>query len=93
MTTSKAKVVTIDFLGTQFEVLQMPSGEFRIGVSQIANIEGLNFTTPNNATRAVKRLLGAGYELLRVGSEKHPNPMNTLSLREFECFIVALSML
>lgn len=91
MTTSKATIQTIEFLGTPVQILMLPSGEFRIAISQAAQIDDFQFVK-NNVQRDIKALLGADFQFLKVASEINPRPVNTLSIPEFERLLVALAL-
>jgi hypothetical protein len=82
MTTTKAQITAINFLGSEITVLLMPDSSFRVALSQAVALGFL--TIQENAVRDVKRLLGKDFKLIKVGTEVNRNPVNTLSLLEFE---------
>lgn len=61
--TEKAKVAIVKLGSIQFEGLLLLSGEYRMGVTQVARLFP-DSVTPNNATREVKRILGEDFPLL-----------------------------
>jgi hypothetical protein len=63
--TVKAKVTPVPFGVITVDGLMLPDGSFGISVSQAAEL--LHFATPNNATKAVKALLGKGFPLSSSG--------------------------
>jgi len=77
---NKAKVAEIDYGFAKVQGLMLPSGEYRIGVSQIAEFLQLDKTI---ATREVKALLGKDCQLDKVYSELNPKPVNTVDLKQF----------
>ena len=90
MSVTKATTATIVFLGTELKVLLMPDESFRISVSQVYNAGFL--ATPNNATKETKAILGKDFPLLRVASDLNTNPVNTLTIPEFERLVVKLAL-
>ena len=89
MKIEKARITSIDFFGEVIEVLMLPSGEFAIAVSQVAELFKLDKTI---ATRTVKALLGKDSKLDKSSSEISKNPVNIITLEQFEKVIVALSI-
>lgn len=84
----KAKRSSIDFLGTTLQVLLMPDSSFRIGVPQIAEIDGLGFRQ-DHVARDVKALLGKDLVFAKAKVEgEDGRPMNTLTIPEFERLLV-----
>lgn len=78
--TQKAILASVSHAGLKFEALMLPDGSYRIGVSQIAQ---LNLVRPNQASRTIKRLLGSDFQFDQVKSELNPKAINTLTLEEF----------
>lgn len=77
--TEKAKVANIKLGDIQFEGLLLTSGEYRMGVTQVARLFP-DSVTPNNATREVKRILGEDFPLLMIATELNSRKVNTISV-------------
>jgi hypothetical protein len=88
MTTTKAVISVVNFLGEDVEMLMLPNGTFGIAASQFATIFQFD---RNQASRSIKRLLGAGFQFDRLVSELNPAPVNVLLLPDFEKAIVKLA--
>ena len=85
---SKVSIGLIEFNALLVET-ESGSVEFTIGASQVAELFS---TTPNNATRDLKALLGADLQLLKIKTEIHPSAVNTISFKQFEAVILELSI-
>jgi hypothetical protein len=84
---SKAQIADVKFGKRIIQGLMLPSGEFAIAVPQTIILLP-NLATPNNATKAVKRLLGISNSLLQIKSEINATPVNYISLVELERLVV-----
>jgi hypothetical protein len=90
MTTQKATIQNISFLDTSLAVLLMPSGEFRIAVSQVAKLDWIP-ARPDTVQKWLKGLLGKDFPLVQVASELNSRPVNTLSIPDFERLVTKLA--
>lgn len=80
-TTVKAIVATVKIGHCEIQGLMLPNGDFAIAVPQVAEL----FSIPQkNSSRDFKALLGNNFSFLTTKSELHSNPVNILSLSEFE---------
>jgi hypothetical protein len=91
----KAKVSSVIIAGRYIECLMLPDGSFRIAVSQVSQLLP-EFTTPNNALRELKALLGKDSSLLntteKILSELHSQAVNTVTLETFNAVILELGL-
>jgi hypothetical protein len=76
----KARVADIDYGFTKVQGLMLPKGEYRVGVSQIAEFLGVPH---KNANRELQALLGADLQFLKINSELNPKPINSVDLKTF----------
>lgn len=84
---TKAIIAKIELGIITTEGLMLPSGDYAVAVSQVANI----FSLPkNHATRDVKRLLCKDSPLPKVASELNSKPVNIIFLNDFKRIIRSL---
>jgi hypothetical protein len=88
MKLSKAKVAKVKLGDFEIEALMMPNGDYRVGVSQVANV--FDFSV-KNSSRDIKALLGSEVEFSKVKSEINPKPVNTISVSEFNKVVMFLA--
>lgn len=81
---TKAIKTEIEIGTLNIEGLMLPSADFAISVSQIAEIFEL---LKNNATREVKAILGKDFQLLKCSSELNPKPVNIVLIKDFKKII------
>jgi hypothetical protein len=92
---NKARVSSVTIAGRDVECLMLPDGSFRIAVSQVSQLLP-EFTTPNNALRELKALLGKDSSLLntteKILSELHSQAVRTISLEAFSAVVLELGL-
>jgi hypothetical protein len=91
MTTTKARTATVTIAGQEVQCLMLPSGEFRIAVTQVWSLLQLS-AIPTNATKDVKALLGGEvrYSITeKVSSDINSQAVNTITLDAFGLVLVA----
>lgn len=81
---SRAKVATVHVGPYEFEGLMDADGRFYVAVPQVARL--LSFDR-NQATRTLKRLLGAGFAFDRLGSELNSKPVNAIPVEQLNSVI------
>lgn len=87
-TTKKAVVASVNYARFEFLGLKLPSGEYAIAASQIADIFQFD---QNQSSRAIKRLLGKGFQFDQYSSEIHPKKVNILLLEDFGKLVNAIA--
>jgi hypothetical protein len=92
----KARVSSVVIAGRSVECLMLPSGEFRIGVSQLPGLLSSLSTSErqDNLARDVQRILGKSSEnvqTLKVASELNNRPVTTITLEQFRSLLVKLT--
>ena len=78
---TKAIKTEIEIGILNIEGLMLPSADFAISVSQIAEIFEL---LKNNVTREVKALMGKGFSFDKCISELNPKPVNIMFIEDFK---------
>ena len=85
--TSRAAKAQVKIGHIEIEGLMLPDGSFAIGVPQVARLFSI---ATGHAARDFKALLGIEKPMTKVQTELHSNPVNILSLPEFELLIAKL---
>jgi hypothetical protein len=85
---ARAKVTTVKFGSITLEGLMLPDGSFAISVSQCSELFQFD---KNQASRDLKRILGADFQFDKIASELHPKAVNYITLLQFEKLIILLS--
>jgi hypothetical protein len=85
-----AKAIVSKVLIGRIEIdgLMLPDGSFEIGVPQVTTL--FRFDT-NQASRALKPLLGEGFRFDKASSELNSKAVNILSLPQFELVLTKLA--
>jgi hypothetical protein len=89
MITKKTTIAQVNFGFTQIEGLMLPSGEFAIAVTQIANLFSLG--TPNYASQELKRLLGKDFKPHKCFTPFNRNKVNVISLQDLSKIALLLA--
>jgi len=87
--TVKAVVAPVKIGHLTIEGLMMPNGDFAIAVPQVARL--FSFDT-NQASRALKSLLGKDSPFDNAKTELNSKPVNIMSLPEFESVTLELAL-
>jgi hypothetical protein len=86
-TTIKAQIAQVHIGHLTVEGLMDSAGVFYIAVPQVAE----RFSVlPQNASRTFNRLMGAGFQFLRLKTPLHPKAVNAITLDVFEKLVAKL---
>jgi hypothetical protein len=80
--TVKAIVAQVPIGSFEISGLMLPDGSYAVSATQVNKCLQLA-TSPQNAIRSLKRLLGKDFKLRRIKSELSPNAVAILTLDEF----------
>ncbi|MDJ0592764.1 MAG: hypothetical protein QNJ72_22705 [Pleurocapsa sp. MO_226.B13] len=87
-TTKKAVVASVNYAGFEFPGLQLPDGNYALAVSQVADMFQFD---QRQGSRAIKRLLGNGFQFDRSASELNPKKVNIIPLEDFGRLVNAIA--
>lgn len=85
----RAYVTQVQIGNLEIEGLMTEKGEYRVAVPQLV---ALNLASQFNPTRDTKAILGKDSKLVKYKTEFNPNPVNTISLIEFEKVVFELAI-